>query len=202
MAGVADLLEGVVGQRRVAQLGVGEARRRTRHRARCCRPARTCRRASACATPRRRRSGRRGNDAAAMRQVTRSKRASSNGSASASARAVSMLARPLAAASLRRLLQHLLGEVAGDHAGDVRREGRRRVPGAGGDVERLPVTAAAAPARPGGRGSRPWRARWTWHRPPRARRTAAAPGICSWGGLRGQPPGGFVQFHRKRTQRV
>ena len=63
VAGVADLLEGVVGQRRVAQLGAGEARRRTRRRARCCRPARMCRRPSARATPRRRRSGRPENDA-------------------------------------------------------------------------------------------------------------------------------------------
>ena len=40
---------------------------------------------------------------------------------------------------LGRLLQHLLGEVAGIDAGDVRGERRRRVAGAGGDVERLPV---------------------------------------------------------------
>ena len=39
---------------------------------------------------------------------------------------------------LGRLLQHLGREVAGDRAGHVGRERRRRVPGAGGDVERLP----------------------------------------------------------------
>jgi len=45
-----------------------------------------------------------------MRQVTRSKRPSSKGSAS----------------------------IAGDHAGHMRREGGRRVAGAGGNVKRLP----------------------------------------------------------------
>ena len=83
---------------------------------------------------------------------------------------------------LGRLLQHLLGEVAGDRRGRraartpppcARRRWRRRAPAR---------TAAAAPARPGGRGSRPWRARSRWHRPPHARRTAAARGIwsCEW----------------------
>ena len=114
-----------------------------------------------------------------MRQVTRSKRASSKGSASASARAVSMLAKPLASASLAASTQHLLGEVAGDRRG--RRAGRTPPPCARRRWRyRAPArTAAAAPARPAGRGSRPWRARSRWHRPPHARRTAAARGIWS-----------------------
>ena len=49
-----------------------------------------------------------------------------------------MLAKPLAAASLAASGSISVGEVAGDHAGDMRREGRGRVPRAGGDVERLP----------------------------------------------------------------
>ena len=39
---------------------------------------------------------------------------------------------------LGRLLQHLGCEIAGNHAGDVGRKRRRRMPRAGGDIERLP----------------------------------------------------------------
>ena len=74
----------------------------------------------------------------AMRQVTRSKRASSKGSASASARAVSMLAKPLALASLAASCSISAVRSLAIDAGDVGRERRRRVSGAGGDVERLP----------------------------------------------------------------
>ena len=45
----------------------------------------------------------------------------------------------LGGGELGGFLEHLLGQVAGDDAGDMRGEGRCRVPGAGGNVDGLPV---------------------------------------------------------------
>ena len=74
-----------------------------------------------------------------MRQVTRSKLAVGKGQRLGVRPRRLHVGEALGLGELGGLLQHLLGEVAGDDAGDVRCEGRRRVSGAGGDVERLPL---------------------------------------------------------------
>ena len=140
MARVAQLLEGVV-----ERVGIARARaRRSFGHARCVgadvvdqceRAARFERTRQAAATN----AAGSGKWCAASRQVTRSKLASGNGSSPASACAVSTLVKPARCGELGRLREHFIGDVGGDDARDERREGERRVPGAGRHVEHVPI---------------------------------------------------------------